>query len=72
LITRGLPNVKLHGRGSWNKGKSGTGFGDPLLNPMNDPICIAKMIATRKRNKELRAEALNKEVSDYKELPNPV
>ncbi len=60
----------LKGRTGWNKGIKGTGFGNPLTNPMKDPELVAKMLASRKRNKELRAEALNKGVSGYKELPN--
>lgn len=37
---------------------------------MRNPESIKRMIAARKRNKELRAEALNKGVSGYKELPD--
>jgi hypothetical protein len=54
------PNIKLRGRGCWNKGVAGTGFGNLTTNPMKNPELVAKMIASRKRNKELRAEALNK------------
>jgi len=36
----------------WNKGKPGTGFGNPNTNPMHNPESIAKMLATRKANKE--------------------
>ena len=40
---------KGHG---WNKGKKGTGFGNPATNPMNNPDSIKKMLETRKLNKE--------------------
>jgi hypothetical protein len=42
----------LKGNIPWNKGKSGTGFGNPNINPMRNPESIAKMLATRKANKE--------------------
>jgi len=40
----------LKGNIPWNKGKSGTGFGN--TNPMRNPESIAKMLSTRKANKE--------------------
>lgn len=42
----------LKGSVPWNKGKVGTGFGNPDTNPMRNPESIAKMLATRKANKE--------------------
>lgn len=42
----------LKGNIPWNKGKIGTGFGNPNTNPMRNPESIAKMLATRKANKE--------------------
>ena len=43
------------GKPAWNKGKPGTGFGDPKINPMNNPESIKKMLESRKRNKEKNA-----------------
>jgi len=40
------------GKSSWNKGLKGTGFGDPKINPMNNPESIKKMLETRKINRE--------------------
>jgi hypothetical protein len=52
----GIPNPKISksrkGKSSWNKGKPGTGFGDPKTNPMNNPESIKKMLETRKINRE--------------------
>ena len=42
----------LKGNIPWNKGKSGTGFGNLKTNPMKDPEKIKKMLETRKRNKQ--------------------
>jgi len=42
----------LKGNIPWNKGKSGTGFGNPKTNPMNNPESVKKMLETRKANKE--------------------
>jgi len=42
----------LKGNVPWNNGKKGTGFGNPEINPMRNPESIAKMLATRKANKE--------------------
>ena len=42
----------LKGNIPWNKGKSGTGFGDPEQNPMRNPESIKKMLETRKANKK--------------------
>jgi len=42
----------LKGNIPWNKGKTGTGFGDPILNPMKNPESIKKMLETRRINKE--------------------
>lgn len=48
----GNRKTKADGRVAWNKGLSGTGFGDPKTNPMNNPDSIKKMIETRKINRE--------------------
>lgn len=42
----------LKGNAPWNKGKSGTGFGNLKTNPMKNPDSIKKMLETRKANKE--------------------
>lgn len=42
----------LKGNVPWNKGKSGTGFGNLKTNPMKNPDSIKKMLETRKANKE--------------------
>jgi hypothetical protein len=43
----------LKGNTPWNKGKQGTGFGDPkIINPMKNSESIKKMLATRRINKE--------------------
>lgn len=43
----------LKGNIPWNKGKQGTGFGDPNTNnPMKNPESIKKMLETRRINKE--------------------
>jgi hypothetical protein len=53
--TLGKPNLKsrisLKGRPAWNKGKSHSGFGSSN-NPMKDPTKVAKMLETRRINKE--------------------
>jgi hypothetical protein len=52
----GKPNIKVsqsrRGKSSWNKGLTGTGFGDPKTNPMNNPESVKKMLETRRLNKE--------------------
>lgn len=52
----GKPNPKISesrkGKSSWNKGIKGTGFGDPKINPMNNPESIKKMLETRMINRE--------------------
>lgn len=45
---------KMQGNVPWNKGKSGTGFGDMSINPMKNPEKVKKMLETRKKNKEAR------------------
>jgi hypothetical protein len=42
----------LKGNVPWNKGKPGTGFGNPKTNPMKNLDSIKKMLETRKANKE--------------------
>jgi hypothetical protein len=43
----------LKGNTPWNKGKQGTGFGDPnIINPMKNPESIKKMLETRRINKK--------------------
>lgn len=42
----------LKGNVPWNKGRAGTGFGDPKTNPMNNPDAIRKMLETRAANKK--------------------
>lgn len=42
----------LKGNIPWNKGRAGTGFGNPNTNPMRNPESIAKMLETRKANKK--------------------
>lgn len=53
---RGKPNPKISesrkGKSSWNKGLTGTGFGNPKTNPMNNPESVKKMLETRKINRE--------------------
>jgi hypothetical protein len=55
-MSAGKPNLKISqsrtGKSSWNKGKKGTGFGDPNLNPMKNPDIVKKMLAARKLNRE--------------------
>ena len=46
----------LKGNIPWNKGKTGTGFGDPILNPMKNPESIKKMLETRRINKEKKLQ----------------
>ena len=52
----GRPNLKISesrkGKSSWNKGVTGTGFGNPKTNPMNNPDSVKKMLETRRINKE--------------------
>ena len=48
----GIPKPYKEGRTSWNKGKPGTGFGDPKINPMNNPESVRKMLETRRINRE--------------------
>ena len=45
-------SASLKGNVPWNKGKSGTGFGNPSTNPMKNPEKIQKMLDTRRRNKQ--------------------
>lgn len=47
----GIPKPYKEGRTAWNKGKSGTGFGNLNTNPMKNPIFVTKMIETRTKNK---------------------
>ena len=48
----GIPKPYKEGRSSWNKGKSGTGFGNPKTNPMSNPESVKKMLETRRINRE--------------------
>lgn len=52
LEQRAKISETLKGNIPWNKGKKGVGFGNPDTNPMRNPESIAKMLATRKANKE--------------------
>lgn len=49
--TLGISKPYKEGRVAWNKGKSHTGFGS-INNPMKDPDKVAKMLETRRINKE--------------------